>query len=93
MSRYPATYNNKLLQVKNTYSRGGNLFNTKLFAGRTQALEPNDNISNQFKFSICIVFIVSLATAFIWNTLPSYKYLASYAQKSQIFVSATFIEK
>jgi hypothetical protein len=30
-----------------------------------------------------MVFIVSLATAFIWNILPSYEYLASYAQKAR----------
>jgi hypothetical protein len=59
---------------------------------RTQWFKFNDMISNQFQFNIYIVFIASLSTAFIWNILPSYEYVTSYAQKSQIFVSATFIE-
>jgi hypothetical protein len=60
---------------------------------RTQRFKYNDIISNQFQFNIYIVFIVPLATAFIWNVLPSYEYLASYAPKKPNFRFRYFYRK
>jgi hypothetical protein len=60
---------------------------------RNHRFKYNDIISNQLQFNIYIVFIMLLATAFIWNILPSYEYLVSYAQKAKFLFPLLFIEK